>query len=552
MRLYTEGRARLWAFDFLHARDLLAQAARVEPEYPLTHSALSEAWERLGYEPKARAEAQRAVELSGHLSQEEHLAVEGQYREAIRDWPKAVETYRTLFDLFPDSLDYGLRLALAQRWVKPADSLHTLAILRLLPAPAGEDPRIDLVEAASSVSQDVGKAQAAANRAIAKGRALGSHLIVGRAYGYLCQQGNAIGVAMEEIKSDCENAIQSTAAAGDRSTEARTLNDLAGIYFFQGDLARAEAMWRKSEAEFRQSGDPEGMAASLNNLGDIALLRGDLPAAEKLLRESIPGYQAIDDKDGVALALNDLGNLAQREGNLETAFTTYQQAKATAQEIDDKNALAYVLTGMGDVLTDRGDLSGARKSYEEALGLRTQSGEKQAAAETQLALAQLSIEEGHAIEAEATARKCKDQFHQEQEADDELEASTVLVGALLAEGRQADAAKEVESAALLAGKNQNTLVRLRFDVVSARVTLASNKPESAGPRLRQTLDEARKHRYLGIEFEAGLALAELDLKSSHAGGAHTELAALEKAAHSRGFGLIAGRAATAQSNNTKH
>lgn len=548
VRLYTEGRARLWAFDFLHARDLLAQAAQVEPEYPLTHSALSEAWERLGYEPKARAEAQRAVELSGHLSQEEHLAVEGQYRESIRDWPKAVETYRTLFDLFPDSLDYGLRLAQAQRWVKPADSLHTLAILRLLPAPAGEDPRIDLVEASSSVSQDVGKAQAAANRAVAKGRALGSHLIVGRAYGYLCQQGNAIGVAMEEIKSDCENAIQSTAAAGDRSTEARTLNDLAGIYFFQGDLARAEAMWRKSEAEFRQSGDPEGMAASLNNLGDIALLRGDLPAARKLLTASIPSYQAIEDKDGVALALNDLGDLARREGNLETAVTTYQQAKATAQEIDDKNALAYVLTGMGDVLTDRGDLAAARKSYEESLGLRTQSGEKQAGAETQVALAQLSVEEGHAAEAEAAARKCKDQFHHEHEADDELAASTVLVEALLAQGKQTDAANETESAASIAAKNLNTMIRLRFDLISARVVLASDKPESARVRLRQTLDEARKHQYLGVEFEASLALAELDMKTGHAAAARTQFAALEKAARSRGFGLIAGKAATAQSS----
>jgi DNA-binding winged helix-turn-helix (wHTH) protein/tetratricopeptide (TPR) repeat protein len=547
VRLYTEGRARLWAFDFLHARDLLVRAVLAEPEYPLAHSALSEAWERLGYEPKARAEAQRAVELSGHLSQEEHLAVEGQYRKSIRDWPKAVETYRSLFDLFPDSLDYGLNLAQAQRWVKPADSLQTLAILRLLPAPAGEDPRIDLVEAASSVSQDVSKAQAAANRAIAKGRALGSHLIVGRAYGYLCQQGNAIGVAMEEIKSDCENAIQSDAAAGDRNTEARALNDLAGIYFFQGDLARAEAMWRKSEAEFRQSGDPEGIAASLNNLGDIALLRGDLPAAEKLLRESIPSYQAIEDKDGLALALNDLGDLARREGNLETAVTTYQQAKATAQEIDDKNAVAYVLTGMGDVLTDRGDLAAARKSYEESLSMRTQSGEKQIAAETQVALAQLLIEEGQPAEAEATARKCEDQFHREQEADDELAAIAVLAEALLAQGKQAEAARKVESAAPMAAKNQNTMVRLRFDLISARVTLASDKPELAGTRLRQTLDQARKHQYLGVEFEASLALAELDIKSGHAASGRAQLVALEKAARGKGFGLVAGKAATSQS-----
>jgi DNA-binding winged helix-turn-helix (wHTH) protein/tetratricopeptide (TPR) repeat protein len=547
VRLYTEGRARLWAFDFLGARDLLAKAVSVEPDYPLSHSSLSETWGHLGYELKSRAEAQRALELSGHLSQEERLAVEGQYRDAIRDWPKAVETYRSLFDLFPDSLDYGLRLAKAQRWVKPADSLHTLALLRLLPAPAGEDPRVDLAEASSSVVQDVAKAQAAARRAIAKGSALGSHLIVGRAYGFLCQQGPAIGAAMEEIKKDCENAIQSYAAAGDRNNEARTLNDFAGIYFFQGDLARSETMWLKAAAEFRQTGDPEGVAASLNNLGDIYLLRGDLAAAKKLLTEAIPSYQANGDKGGVALALNDLGDVARREGNLEAAVTTYQQAKATAQEIDDKNAIAYVLTGMGDVLTDRGDLAAARKSYQESLNIRTQSGEKQAAAETQVALAQLAVEEGHAAEAEAAARQCKDQFHQEQEADDELAAITVLAAALMAQGKQADAAKEVESATQSAAKNQNTMVRLQFDLISAQVAVASDKPESAGTRLRQTLGEAHKFRYLGVEFEASLALAEMEVKSGHVAAAHTQLAALERAARGKGFGLIAGKAAAAQS-----
>ena len=51
--------------------------------------------------------------------------------------------------------------------------------------------------------------------------------------------------------------------------------------------------------------------------------------------------------------------------------------------------------------TDRGDLAAARKSYEESLALRERAGEKQAAAETQVALARLAIEEGHAAEAEA-------------------------------------------------------------------------------------------------------------------------------------------------------
>ena len=71
VRLYAEGRAKLWAFDFLGARDLLVKAVAADPKYPLTHSALSEAWWHLGYGSKARGEAQQAVDLSQQLPQEE-------------------------------------------------------------------------------------------------------------------------------------------------------------------------------------------------------------------------------------------------------------------------------------------------------------------------------------------------------------------------------------------------------------------------------------------------------------------------------------------------
>ena len=123
VRLYAEGRAKLWGFDFQGARDLLIKAIAADPDYPLAHSALSEAWWHQGYDGKAREEAQQALDLSQHLPREEQLLVEGQYRRSIADWPKTVQAYQSLFSLFPDRLDYGLLLASAQMNLKPADSI---------------------------------------------------------------------------------------------------------------------------------------------------------------------------------------------------------------------------------------------------------------------------------------------------------------------------------------------------------------------------------------------------------------------------------------------
>jgi len=546
IRYYSEGKAKLWDFDFVGARDLLVKAVAADPNYPLAHSGLSKAWGHLGYGSKATAEAKRALELSGALPVWERLLIEASYWQTIRNWPRAVESYRSLFELHPDSLEYGLYLAVAQYHVKPEDALSTLKTLRQLPSPAGDDPRIDLVEASAQVTQNISAAQAAANRAIAKGTVQGSHLIMAGGYGILCQQGTAIGVSVEELISDCEKARESATAAGDPNGAARVLNDLAGIYFQRGELPKAESMWREAAKEFRGLHEAEGLAATSNNIGAVYLQEGKLSDAKKMFEESIPGYQAIEDKSGLALVLNDLGDLSRLQGNLDIAETKYQQAKATAKEIDDKSAAAYVLSGLGDVLKDRGDLAGARKSYEESLALRVQSGEKQAEAETHIALASLSIEEGQPAEAEMSVRKSITQFHQEQQADDELTAYIVLVQALLAQGKVADAKLELEHAAPLSAKSQNYLARLQFDWASALALVASGDAQAARPMLGGTLKQAREHGYVGMQFDCRLVIAELEKKSGNAAAAQAQLNALERDANAKGFGLIARKASAGQ------
>jgi len=363
----------------------------------------------------------------------------------------------------------------------------------------------------------------------------------------LCQQGSTSGMSATESMAACENARQTYAAAGDRNNEARTLNDFAGVYFQQGDLARAEAMWREAAPEFRQVGDAEGIAAASNNLGDVFLLQGRLSEAKKFLEQAIPEYRAIEDKSGVAGVLTDLGSLSRQTGNLVAAINLYEQAMATAVEIDDKSVAASALTGLGDAFADRGDLVKARKSYEDSLGLRNQTGEKQAAAETEIALASLSIEEGRTAAAEVAARKCSDQFHREQQADDELLARVVLIEALLAQGTQANAQKEIEGVQSLASKSENSFLRLRFALASARVALLSDNPRSSQRALDQVVQLAREHGFVAIELDAQLALAQLATQIEPKASARQKFVIVEKDARAKGFGLIARKAAAARS-----
>jgi eukaryotic-like serine/threonine-protein kinase len=558
VQLYTEGQARLWSFDFVRARDLLIKAVAVEPEFPLAHAALSEAWGHLGFTLKARDEAARAKSLSEHLGPEQRLQIEGQYYSSLGNTNKAIETYRKLYSQYPDNLDYGLRLADVQRQVGSKEALKTVAMLRLLPSPQADDPRIDMIEARAWINSDYAKAQEAGRRAVEKGNAEGSQLLVARAYGILCQMmGN--GASTSEAIRDCDEARTRYTAAGDRNNEARTLNDFAGLYYQLGQVDRAEKMYRDAIVVFRDIGALDGLTAASSNLGDIFLIRGNLREAEKALSDALPGYNEMGDKDGVALILNDIAEVSVQRGDLDRALSTFGKARAISQEIDDKTAIAYILVGEGNIQMDRGDLDGAEKSYEESLAIRKQIGEKQTAAETELALSRLAIEQGHAADAETVIRKCREGFQQEQQADDDLGASTVLINALLAEAKVSEAKNELNQTKPLAAQSVNKLLQLHFDLASARVEGALGHPGTGLAQLGETLRTARSHELLEIEFETRLAIAELKIEelkieelkkvgsktnARQSAAAQAESSDLEKTARKTGFILIANKAAT--------
>jgi DNA-binding winged helix-turn-helix (wHTH) protein/tetratricopeptide (TPR) repeat protein len=542
VKLYTAGREKLWNFDYQGAEELLIKAVATEPSYPLAHAALSEAYWHRGFNAKSRAEAQRAVELSGHLSEEDRLLVESEYRRAVEDWPKAVAACLALHKLFPDRLDYGLLLASAQSHENTEDALRTIAELHRLPLPLGDDPRIDTLEATALINANMVQARAAAKLAIAKGTEQGSHELVARAYATLCQQGPSTSTSEAEAIADCEGALQMSKAAGDNNGVAMALNNLAAIYFAQGDLARAEETFRKTVEQFRAIGNPEGMAAGLGNLGGVLLSRGDLRQAKKYFEEAIPNQEAVNDIEGVALTLNNLGDLAEQSGDLEVAKIEYDRGMVTAQRIDSKGAEAYVMFGEGNVLYDRGEMEAARKSYEGSLAIRQKLGVKQGIAETETAMALVQIEEHAAADAELTLRRCRDEFHQEHQADDELLASTELIYALLAQGKLAEAQQEVERTAALAKSSQNRLSQLQYVLAGARASVASAQPEAAREPIERVLNAAHASGYVGLELEAQLARAELEKKVGHAAAAQAQLTTVKSLARAKGFGRVATRA----------
>ncbi|HEV8122076.1 MAG TPA: winged helix-turn-helix domain-containing protein, partial [Candidatus Polarisedimenticolia bacterium] len=84
-RFYAQGLMKLREFDALAAKDFFQQAIAVDPDFPLAHSMLAQAWGQLGYDGRSREEAKRALDLSASLPRADRMLVEGAYYESLAD-----------------------------------------------------------------------------------------------------------------------------------------------------------------------------------------------------------------------------------------------------------------------------------------------------------------------------------------------------------------------------------------------------------------------------------------------------------------------------------
>ena len=111
---FSEAQVKLRTFDLPAATKLLQQSIDNDPNFARAHSALSGAWDALGFETKATDEAKKAVEASGKLSREARDLIAARFSATSRDWPKAIQQYAQLWTQYRDEPDYGLLLANTQ------------------------------------------------------------------------------------------------------------------------------------------------------------------------------------------------------------------------------------------------------------------------------------------------------------------------------------------------------------------------------------------------------------------------------------------------------
>ena len=354
----------------------------------------------------------------------------------------------------------------------------------------------------------------------------------------LTQQGDA-----EQARKMYEKALPAFREVGDKTNYAMTLVNIAGVIKDEGDLAGAKKTYDQALTVCREINDQNCIALLLTAIGTVMDGQGDSAGAKKTLEQAV----ALDLASGQSSPSTDkligLGDALQHLGDLTGARKNYADALALARTATDKSIAAYALVGLGSLEVKASDFTAARKDYEEALASRNELGEKYTVTTTQVAIAELATEEGHPGAAERPAREARDEFQRTHKGDDQIAATAVLAGALLAGGKNDDAFQEVTKTAPMAARSQNLSVQLGFAVAHARSEAASGKIGVATTILKEALAKATRSGYVGDQLECRLALEEIELKSGKSPASRARLERLQKDAKEKGFNLIARKAA---------
>jgi tetratricopeptide (TPR) repeat protein/TolB-like protein len=575
-RQFAEGVARMRAFDVTTARDAFERAVAADPQFALAYGELSDAYAYLGYDERAAAAARRAVEISGGLPRSERLLLDAKYHQRSHRYKEAIDLYRSLVVQFPDDPDHRVRLinALIEN-SRGSEAMAEVGAMRKMRGAYDADPRVDLLEAqAADIVADPKRMLAAADRAVAKARAVQNRDVVAEA---LISRAWALAMTARaaEALAAFDEAEEIFAASGNRAGIAKSLRKRSFVYWRRGELDEAMRLNERALKMYRDVGQLNGAAASIGGIGVILNTQGDHTAARKQFTEALEIYRRIGDRQNVAWALSSIAGSHLMQNGVDAAIRGYEEALAISREVGDAEqqantlgnlGIAYSTKGdlarsearltealalsrkdgnrsmvasceseLGNLAFRRGELKKARAHHERAMKEHREIGERGGLADDQRALAQLDIVEGNPTTALAEATAAATEYEAEDRTSDRVRVLLHVARANFALGRIDEARAVLKTVRGLMREVQDPEVGLYLDIEQGRV-------DGDVAALARVVTRAEREKLIEATLDARLTLAETELRTGHRDRALARAATLAGDAESRGYLLIAERA----------
>jgi len=136
-----------------------------------------------------------------------------------------------------------------------------------------------------------------------------------------------------------DHALAIYTQLGDATGQANTLNNLGVGAYYEGRWQEALDFYERSRQARQAAGDVVQLGEVSNNSGEILSDQGQLDRAEALFREALRLWRGAKFPIGSAVATSNLGRVAMRAGSLEDAGQLYADAREMFTSIGAKRFL---------------------------------------------------------------------------------------------------------------------------------------------------------------------------------------------------------------------
>jgi tetratricopeptide (TPR) repeat protein/tRNA A-37 threonylcarbamoyl transferase component Bud32 len=479
-----------------------ARAARSVSDFRRQQASAARAWSR-------------GSELGAPLLTVRGLLVEGAAFTSIGEYPKAIAAYRKAKELASGLGDDG----------QLASASYGLGVVL-------------------AFQGDFPEARAMFEEALATSTRLSNQKGIADALAWI---GNLIkdGGNLTEGKKTMERALAIRREIGYQKGIADTLGNIGLVLMYQGDLRGAIDKYQEAIAVYREIGDKLGEAIGLGNTANLLQFNGDLPAARRMSEQAAVIFEEVGSKVSLSRELSDLGLILSAQGDVGAARQKCERALTLAA--GNKHLQSEILPALGEVLRSEGNLEEAREVHQLAIAIRSELKHTGAEAQINVYLSAVLLDEEQFPEAEKLVLQAAEGLRKHRSFALRVVVEDILARALLGQGRLLEAQKAVARA--LAASPADFAEKISAEITDARLQAALRKPGSAR-RAERALEgiiaESTKTGFIDRQLEARLALGEIQIKLTNPSAGRRLLQQVEKDAKTRGFGLIAKRAAAAR------
>ena len=188
-------------------------------------------------------------------------------------------------------------------------------------------------------------------------------------------QAALMGFQFETAKAHLKATVKTSQKLGLEHYRIWALNLLQRVYFYLGDLNRAESVCYEVIGEWQKRGVIHWEAVNLLYLGELALERGDFAEVLEYAEISVEHFLQTPQRDYIYRAYAIAATAAARIGDVETALEWAERASEGTQQTSGMytGILPLVYCGIGVALAKAERIVEAEEAYEQAIECRREA-----------------------------------------------------------------------------------------------------------------------------------------------------------------------------------